>query len=105
MARSWGSTDAEETEYWRLRDKNQPTNALEHRWEDRVDAALKVARRAINRIHEIDYLRTVPIAGVIEPVKPDPIATLKAAAKATKKARANDKTLAYAKVKSKGKLA
>ena len=44
---------------------------------------MKVARLAINRIHEVEYLRTVPIAGVIEPVEPTaaPSKTSKVAAK------------------------
>ena len=69
LSRSWGSTDAEETEYWRLKDAGQPTAHLEDRWQERQVKAFQIARRGIARFQRTHTLLSRPVAGTVMLIK------------------------------------
>jgi hypothetical protein len=66
IARSWGFTDDEEVEFWRLADLGKDTSVLEQVRETRLADGMKAARRVINRAHVVESVRSVPLAGMIE---------------------------------------
>ena len=66
---------------------------LEETWRERVEAAMQVARRAVNRVHEVVNTRTAPFAGEIEDAAEKEVAQAKAkAAKAKVVAKKPEKS-------------
>ena len=65
------STDAEETEYWQLKDAGKPTAHLEDRWQKRQVEAFQIARRGIVQFHRTHTLLSRPVAGTVKRITSD----------------------------------